>query len=188
MARPGAYDPLVLPRVRRSLLLLSVLVPLTGCAYSVQGEPVAAPLPPLAVATPRKTAGVDPCALVTEKDLKPLGTLKFKPVPRTEIANSCLFTLNEGPYVMVAVPYRSFDESKKSQKEGREVETSKHATWLNCTQPSADKDVVCTATIAVTRDESLLVAVGMNGEATESEVTRALEPLRQEALKRMPPA
>ncbi|USX48659.1 MULTISPECIES: hypothetical protein [Lentzea] len=174
--------------MRRSLLLLFVLVSLTGCAYSVQGDPVAAPLPPLAIATPRKTAGVDPCALVTEKDLKPLGTLKFQPVPRTELANSCLFTLNEGSYVMVAVPYRSFEASKKSQTEGREVETSKHATWLSCTRPGAGKDTVCTATIAVTRDESLLVAVGMSGDATESEASRALEPLRQEALKRMPPA
>jgi hypothetical protein len=177
----------VLRRVRRSLLLLLVLLPLTGCAYSIQGEPIAAPLPPLAIATPRKTAGVDPCALVTEKDLKPLGTLKFKPVPRTELANSCLFTLNEGPYVLVAVPYRSFDESKKSQETGREVETSKHATWLNCTKP-ADKDTVCTATIAVTRNESLMVAIGMSGDATEDKAAKALEPLRVEALKRMPPA
>ncbi|WP_439663928.1 hypothetical protein ACSHWB_22265 [Lentzea sp. HUAS TT2] len=174
--------------MRRSLPLLLVLLSLTGCAYSVQGEPVAAPLPPLAIATPRKTAGVDPCAIVTEKDLKPLGTLKFKPVPRTELANSCLYTLNEGSYVLVAVPYRSFDESKKSQQSGREVETSKHVTWLNCTKPSTDKDMVCTATIAVTRDESLMVALGMSGDATESKVTKALEPLRVEALKRMPPA
>jgi hypothetical protein len=162
-----------------------VLLPLTGCAYSIQGEPIAAPLPPLAIATPRKTAGVDPCALVTEKDLKPLGTLKFKPVPRTELANSCLFTLNEGPYVLVAVPYRSFDESKKSQKSGREVQTSKHATWLSCGQQ--EKDMVCTATIAVTRNESLLVAIGMAG-GTETKARDALEPIGQEALKRMPAA
>ncbi|WP_143139056.1 hypothetical protein [Lentzea waywayandensis] len=174
--------------MRRSLPLLLVLFSLTGCAYSVQGEPVAAPLPPLAIATPRKTAGVDPCALVTEKDLKPLGTLKFRPVPRTELANSCLYTLNEGSYVLVAVPYRSFDESKKSQTAGREIETAKHATWLSCTRPSADKDMVCTATIAVTRDESLMVAIGMSGDATESTASKALEPIRLEALKRMPPA
>ncbi|WP_258949079.1 DUF3558 domain-containing protein [Lentzea californiensis] len=174
--------------MRRSVLLLLVLLPLTGCTYSIQGEPIAAPLPPLAIETPRKTAGVDPCALVTEKDLKPLGTLKFKPVPRTELANSCLYTLNEGPYVMVAVPYRSFDESKKSQADGREIETAKHATWLSCSRPSSDKDMVCTATIAVTRDESLLVAVGMGGDATESTASKALEPIRREALKRMPPA
>ncbi|MET9229014.1 hypothetical protein [Lentzea sp. NPDC003310] len=172
----------------RSSLLLLVLLSLTGCTYSIQGEPVAAPLPPLAIATPRKTAGVDPCALVTEKDLKPLGTLKFKPVPRTELANSCLYTLNEGTYALVAVPYRSFDDSKKSQQTGREVETSKHATWLHCSKPSADKDTICTATIAVTRNESLMVAVGMSGNATESQVTKALEPLSVEALKRMPPA
>jgi hypothetical protein len=165
-----------------------VLLSLSACTYSIQGEPVAAPLPPLAIATPRQTAGVDPCALVTEKDLKPLGTLKFKPVPRTELANSCLYSLNEGPYVLVAVPYRSFDDSKKSQREGREVETSKHATWLNCSKPAADKDVVCTATIAVTRTESLMVALGMGGDATVSTATKALEPLSVEALKRMPPA
>lgn len=165
-----------------------MLLSLTGCTYSIQGEPIAAPLPPLAIATARKTAGVDPCALVTEKDLKPLGTLKFKPVPRTELANSCLFTLKEGPYVLVAVPYRSFDESKKSQQEGREVETSKHATWLSCTRPAADQDLVCSATIAVTRGESLLVALGIPGAATESTARKALEPLTLEALKRMPPA
>lgn len=165
-----------------------MLLTLTACTYSIQGEPIAAPLPPLAIATARKTAGVDPCALVTEKDLKPLGTLKFKPVPRTELANSCLFTLNEGPYVLVAVPYRSFDESRKSQQTGREIETSKHATWLSCTKPAADKDLVCSATIAVTRAESLLVALGMPGAATESAASRALEPLTLEALKRMPPA
>ncbi|MFJ5992647.1 hypothetical protein [Lentzea sp. NPDC092896] len=174
--------------MRRSLPLLLVLLSVAGCAYSIQGEPVAAPLPPLAIATQRKTAGVDPCALVTEKDLKPLGTLKFKPVPRAELANSCLYALNEGPYVLVAVPYRSFDESKKSQAAGREIDTAKHATWLSCTRPAADKDMVCTATIAVTRDESLMVAIGMASGATESRVTTALEPIRREALKRMPPA
>lgn len=165
-----------------------MLLSLTGCTYSIQGEPIAAPLPPLAIATARKTAGVDPCALVTEKDLKPLGTLKFKPVPRTELANSCLFTLNEGPYVLVAVPYRSFDASKKSQQTGREIETSKHATWLSCTKPASDEDLVCSATIAVTREESLLVALGMPGDVAESKASKALEPLSLEALKRMPPA
>ncbi|WP_394613220.1 hypothetical protein JNUCC0626_25115 [Lentzea sp. JNUCC 0626] len=176
--------------MRRSLPLLLVLLSLTGCAYSIQGEPVAAPLPPLAIATPRKTAGVDPCALVTEKDLKPLGTLKFNPVPRTELANSCLYTLKEGPYVLVAVPYRSFDQSKKSQPTGSEVDTAKHATWLSCGRQDNDKtkDMVCTATIAVTREESLMVAIGMGGDATESKASKALEPLRAEALKRMPPA
>ena len=107
------------------------------------------------------------------------------PVPRAEMANSCLYTLKENAYVLVAVPYRSFDESKKSQKSGREVQTAKHATWLSCGQQ--EKDMVCTATIAVTRNESLLVAIGMAG-GTETKARDALAPIGQEALKRMPTA
>jgi hypothetical protein len=162
-----------------------MLLAVTGCSYRIQGDPVSAPLPPLAIATPRKTEGVNPCTLVTEKDLKPIGTLKFQPAPRSEMANSCLFTLKENAYVLVAVPYRSFDESKKVQKAGREVETAKHATWLSCGQQ--EKDMVCTATIAVTRDQSLLVAIGMAG-GTETKARDALEPIGQEALKRIPSA
>ncbi|GAA3658009.1 hypothetical protein C8D87_105140 [Lentzea atacamensis] len=175
----------MLRRVSRSLLLLLALLAVAGCSYRIQGEPVAAPLPPLAIATPRKTAGIDPCGLVTEKDLKPIGTLQFRPAPRAEMPNSCLFTLKENAYVVVAVPYRSFDESKNTQKKGREVQTAKHATWLSCGQQ--EKDMVCTATIAVTRNESLLVAVGMNG-ATETKARDLLEPIGQEALRRMPAA
>ncbi|WP_434449055.1 hypothetical protein [Lentzea sp. E54] len=170
--------------MRRSLLLLLVLVSVTGCAYSIQGEPIGVPLPPLAIATPRKTEGVDPCALITEKELKPIGTLKVKPAPRAEMKNSCLFTLNENVYVLVAVPYRSFDDSKDSQKSGREVLTDKHATWLSCGQQEID--MVCTATIAVTRGESLLVAIGMSGGVSETKARDTLAPLAQQALKRVP--
>lgn len=176
----------MLRRVSRSLLLLLVLLAVAGCSYRIQGEPIAAPQPPIAIATPRKTAGVDPCALVTEKDLQPIGTLKFRPAPRAEMPNSCLFTLKEGAYVVVAVPYRSFDESKSKQKQGREVQTAKHATWLDCGQEQ--KDMVCTATIAVTRNESLLVAIGMSGGATETKARDLLAPIGHEALKRMPAA
>lgn len=176
----------MLRRVRRSLLLLLALFSVAGCSYSIQGEPVSAPPPPLAIATPRKTAGVNPCGLVTEKDLKPLGTLLFTPAPRTEMPNSCLFTLKENTYVLVAVPYRSFEESKNVQKKGREVETAKHATWLSC--GLQEKDMVCTATIAVTQKESLMVAIGMSGGVTETKARDALEPIGQEALKRMPAA
>jgi len=175
----------VLRRVRRSLLLLLALVTVSGCAYHIQGEPIAAPLPPLAIATPRKTAGVDPCGLITEKDLKPMGTLKYKPAPRAEVPNSCLYQLNEKAYAVVAVPYRSFEESKNSQKNGREVQTAKHATWLSCGQQ--EQDMVCTATIAVTRNESMLVALGMTG-GTETKTRDLLEPVAQEALKRLPAA
>lgn len=175
----------MLRRVRRSLLFILALLAVAGCSYRIQGEPISAPQPPLTIATPRKTEGVDPCALVTEKDLKPVGTLKFQPVPRAEMANSCLYTLKENAYVLVAVPYRSFDESKKSQKSGREVQTGKHATWLSCGQQ--EKDMVCTATIAVTRNESLLVAIGVAG-GTETKARDALAPIGQEALKRMPTA
>ncbi|HEX8869959.1 MAG TPA: hypothetical protein VF821_30130, partial [Lentzea sp.] len=180
-----AYDPLVLRRVRRSLLLLLALCAVSGCAYHIQGEPIAAPLPPLAIATPRKTEGVDPCKLVTEKDLKPIGTLKFPAAPRAEMQNSCLFTLKENAFVLVVVPYRPFDESKRIQKDGREVQTGKHATWLSC--GLQEKDMVCTATIAVTRTESLLVAIGMTG-GTEDKARDLLEPIGVEALKRVPPA
>ncbi|SES17977.1 hypothetical protein SAMN05216188_1259 [Lentzea xinjiangensis] len=159
---------------------------MTGCSYRVQGEPLAAPLPPLAIATPRKTDGIDPCKLVTEKDLKPIGTLQFMPAPRGEVPNSCLFTLKENAFVLVAVPYRSFDESRNVQQKGREVQTAKHATWLSCGQQ--EKDMVCTATIAVTRTESLMVAIGMGGGVTETKAREALEPIGQEALKRMPAA
>ena len=176
----------MLRRVSRSLLLLVALFFVSGCAYSIQGEPVAAPLPPgPAIATPRKTANVDPCVLVTEKDLKPVGTLKFKPAPRAEMANSCLYTLNENAYVLAVVPYRSFDESKNSQKDGREVSTSKHATWLSCGMQK--EDMVCTATIAVTRNESLLVGLGVQG-GTENKTRDALESISKEALKRLPAA
>ena len=162
------------------------MLAVAGCSYRIQGEPIAEPLPPLAIATPRKTAGVDPCRLITEKDLKPIGTLKFVPAPRAEMPNSCLFTLKESAYVLVAVPYRSFDESKNIQKKGREVQTGKHATWLSCGQQ--DKDMVCTATIAVTRSESLMVAIGMGGGATEAKARDLLEPIGIEALKRVPAA
>ncbi|MFS8099468.1 hypothetical protein LFM09_20295 [Lentzea alba] len=170
----------------RSLLLFVALLLVSGCSYSIQGSPVAEPLPPgPAIATPRKTANVDPCVLVTEKDLKPVGTLKFRPAPRAEMANSCLYMLNENAYVLAAVPYRSFDESKEKQKDGREVQTGKHATWLSCGQEK--EDMVCTATIAVSRNESLMVAIGMRG-AAEAKARDALEPIAREALKRVPAA
>ncbi|MFI6097636.1 hypothetical protein ACIA8G_18900 [Lentzea sp. NPDC051213] len=170
----------------RSLLLLVALFLVGGCSYRIQGEPVAEPLPPgPAIATPRKTANVDPCVLVTENDLKPVGTLKFKPAPRAEMANSCLYTLNENAYVVAAVPYRSFDESKKIQQKGREVETSKHATWLSC--GAQEKDMVCTATIAVTRTESLMLAIGIR-DATETKARDLLAPIARDALKRLPAA
>ncbi len=172
--------------MRRSLLLLLALLAVSGCTYRIQGEPLSAPPPPLAIATPRKTTGVDPCKLVTEKDLKPIGTLQFVPAPRVEMPNSCLFTLKENAFVLVAVPYRSFDESKNIQTKGREVETGKHSTWLSCGKQ--ETEMVCTATIAVTRTESLMVAIGMGGGATETKARDALEPIGLEALKRMPAA
>ncbi|HEX7306723.1 MAG TPA: hypothetical protein VF330_27710 [Lentzea sp.] len=172
--------------MRRSLPLLLVVLALSGCSYRVQGEPIAAPPPPLAIETPRKTAGVDPCKLVTEKDLKPIGTLQFVPAPRVEMPNSCLFTLKENAYVLVAVPYRSFDESKRIQSKGQEVLTGKHATWLSCGKQ--ETEMVCTATIAVTRSESLMVAIGMGGGVSEAKARDTLEPIGQEALKRVPAA
>lgn len=160
----------------------------SGCSYRIQGDPVSAPLPPgPAVATPRKTAAVDPCGLLTENDLKSLGTLKSKPKLQNDpkVPNSCLFQLNENAFAATAVPYRSFDESKERQKTGREVSTGKHATWLSCGQQ--DQDMVCTATIAVTRTESLLVGLGVRGE-TETKVSNSLQSLSQQALKRLPTA
>ncbi len=162
------------------------MLAVAGCSYRIQGEPIAEPLPPLAIATPRKTTGVDPCRLITETDLKPIGTLKVPAAPRAEMPNSCLFTLKESACVVVAVPYRSFDESKNIQKKGREVQTGKHATWLSCGKQ--EKDMVCTATIAVTRGESLMVAIGMSGSVTEAKARDLLEPIGVEALKRMPAA
>lgn len=172
--------------MRRSLPLLLVLLAVTGCAYRIQGEPVAAPPPPLAIETSRKTAGVDPCKLVTENDLKPLGSLQFVPAPRVEMPNSCLFTLKENVYVLVVAPYRSFEESRRIQTKGREVQTGKHSTWLSCGKQ--ETEMVCTATIAVTNKESLMVAIGMGGGVTETKAQAALEPLSREALERMPAA
>ncbi|KOV82165.1 lipoprotein [Nocardia sp. NRRL S-836] len=171
----------------RSLLLLVAVFLVAGCSYRVQGEPVAEPLPPgPAVPTPRKTANIDPCSLVSENDLKPIGTPKYKPAPQSDkIPNSCLFVMNENVQVMVAVPYRSFDESKNRQTKGSEVQTLKHATWLSCGQES--DNMVCTATIATSRTESLLVAINKKG-ATETQATKLLEPVAQVALKRLPAA
>ncbi len=176
------------PRVSRSLLLLVALLMVAGCSYRIQGDPVPAPLPPgPAVPTPRKTAGIDPCGLLTENDLKPLGTLKGKPTPKNDpkVPNSCLFQLNENAYLATAVPYRSFDESKERQKDGKEVFTTKHATWLSCGEEQGD--MVCTATIAVSRTESLLVGLGIKG-GTEAKVRSSLEVLSLQALRRLPAA
>lgn len=177
-----------MPRVSRSLLLLVALLAVAGCSYKIQGDPVSAPLPPgPAVATPRKTANVDPCSLLTENDLKSVGTLKAKPAPRNDpkIPNNCMFLLNENAYAATAVPYRAFDESKERQKDGREVSTSKHATWLSC---GAEKDeMVCTATIAVSRTESLLVGLAVK-DGIENKVQAELEKLALQALKRLPAA
>jgi hypothetical protein len=173
--------------VSRSLLLLVVVFLLAGCSYRIQGEPVAEPLPPgPAVATPRKTANIDPCTLVTENDLRPIGTPKYKPTSQSDkLPNSCLFVMNEDVQVMIAVPYRSFDESKNRQAKGSEVQTLKHATWLSC---GPDGEVmVCTATIATSRNESLLVAINKKG-ATAAAATKLLEPVAQLALKRLPAA
>ncbi|ANZ35516.1 hypothetical protein BBK82_04910 [Lentzea guizhouensis] len=170
----------------RSLLLLVAVFLMAGCSYSIQGEPVAEPLPPgPAVATPRKTANIDPCTLITDADLKSLGTPKYKPTAQSEkVPNSCLFVMNEDVQVMIAVPYRSFDESKNRQK-GSEVQTLKHATWLSC-GPEGD-NMVCTATIATSRNESLLVAINKKG-VTALQATNLLEPVAQTALKRLPAA
>ncbi|MGZ3147940.1 hypothetical protein ACVDFE_39355 [Lentzea chajnantorensis] len=171
----------------RSPLLLVVAFVLAGCSYSIQGDPVAAPLPPgPAVATPRKTANVDPCTLIGDDDLKSIGTPKYKPSPQNDkIPHSCLFVLNEDAQVMVAVPYRSFDESKSRQTKGSEVQTLKHATWLSCGQEG--ENMVCTATIAVSRNESLLVAISKKA-STGTQATKLLEPVAQTALKRLPAA
>ncbi|SDG19640.1 hypothetical protein SAMN05216553_106122 [Lentzea fradiae] len=172
--------------MRRSLSLLLVLLAVSGCSYRIQGAPVAAPPPPLSIETPRKTAGVDACKLLTEADLKPLGSLLFVPAPRVEIPNSCLFTMKENAYVLVVVPYRSLDESRRIQSKGREIVTSKHSTWLSCGKQ--ETEMVCTATIAVTRTESLMVAIGMGGDIPEARAQASLQPLSVEALKRMPAA
>lgn len=138
------------------------------------------------MATPRKTAGVNPCGLATENELKALGTQKYPPTPQNDkIPNSCLFIMNEDVQIMTAVPYRSFDESKERQTKGAEVATLKHATWLSC-GPEAE-NMVCTATIAVSRTESLLVAINKKG-ATEPQARSLLEPIAQQALKRLPAA
>lgn len=180
------------------MVALSALL-LTGCSYTINGDPL-----PASDATPasaptttsttsdgspkiakqRSVAGVDPCGLLTVDDLKPVGALTAQPTRRDDqIQESCQY-LFDGASVVTAL-YQKYEHVRQRQAKGREVVVDGHSSWVAC-----DLDgnaMVCTTTTAVNPNRSILVAMTLNGGKAE-QMTAMLQSLIKVALNRLPAA
>lgn len=180
------------------VLALSALA-LTGCSYTVNGDPLPeADVTPASatttssaqsdgtpkIAKQRSVAGVDPCKLLTADDLKPVGALTREPARRDDqIQESCQFVF-DGASVVTAL-YQKYEHVRQRQTKGREVVVEGHSSWVSCEQDG--NAMVCTTTTAVNPNRSILVAMTLVGGKAEQMVA-ALQPLVKVALNRLPTA
>jgi hypothetical protein len=195
-------------RSSRALLLVVAALALAGCSYSVNGSALPDPNTPTTtttktsapsssaaagpapkIAKPRTVAGVDPCKMLDAADLKPIGTFKREPRRQDDaIPESCQYLLDDGTAkgrTVVTALYQRYEQVRERQKGGSEQLVEGHSTWLLC-QLSGPEEV-CTATVAVNANRSILVAVTQTGGVPEQMVV-AMTPLIKAALARIPVA
>lgn len=211
MATRGTDHPLrfrPVTRSSRALPLVVATLALAGCSYSVNGTALpdpntstttaaktsapsssAAAGPAPKIATPRTVAGVDPCKMLDAADLKAIGTFKRDPRRQDDaIPESCQYLLDDGSAngrTVVTALYQRYEQVRERQKGGTEQLVEGHTTWLFC-QLSGPEEV-CTATIAVNANRSILVAMAQTGGVPEQMVV-GMAPLLKAALARIPVA
>ncbi len=184
--------------VRTWLVVALTALALTGCSYTVNGDPLpeagvtpvtttttgSSPDAPPKIAKQRSVSGVDPCKLLTADDLKPVGTLTREPARRDDqIQESCQYVF-EGASVVTAL-YQKYEHVRQRQASGREVVVDGHSSWVACNLDG--NAMVCTTTTAVNPNRSILVAMTLNGGKPDQMVA-TLQPLIKVALNRLPPA
>ncbi|MEU5690391.1 DUF3558 domain-containing protein [Actinosynnema sp. NPDC020468] len=190
-------------RIRTWLAVASTAAVLSGCAYSVNGTalPEAGPLPTVApvtsssadpgaaprIAKQRTVAGVDPCGLLTADDLKPIGKLRKEPARKDDvIQESCQYVLDDGTSSgrsVVTALYQQYEQVRARQTKGREEVVDGHSAWLFC--DLSGNEQACTATVAVNKNRSVLVAMTQQGGVAD-QVLASMQPLVKAALARMP--
>jgi Protein of unknown function (DUF3558) len=189
-----------LPLVTRSRpwLALTALV-LTGCSYSVNGDalpetgftPSSAPSTTASaaggapkIAKQRSVAGVDPCKMLSADDLKPLGALTKQPARKDDvIQESCQYVLADRS--VVTALYQKYEHVRDRQPRGREAVAEGHSTWVFCDLNG--NEMVCTATVAVNPNRSILVAMAQPGGDADR-MFASMQPLIKAALNRLPAA
>ena len=187
-------------------MLLAALA-LAGCSYTINGaalpEPgftAAAPTstpsasasasgPAPKIAKPRTVAGVDPCKMLDEADLKSIGPYKKPPARQDDvIQESCAYVLDDGTptsRTVVSALYQKFETVRDRQKGGKEQLVEGHSAWMYCQLSGSEQ--ICAATIAVNANRSILVAMAQAGGVPD-QMLAAMAPLFKAALARIPAA
>lgn len=192
-------------------MLLASLA-LAGCSYSINGSALpdpsgtpdaprttsAAPSstsastaagPAPKIAKPRTVAGVDPCKMLDAADLKGIGPFKRESRRQDDtIPESCQYLLDDGSTggrTVVTALYQRYEQVRDRQKNGKEQLVEGHSTWWFCQLTGSEE--VCTATIAVNANRSILVAMSQAGGVPDQMVV-AMAPLLKAALARIPVA
>lgn len=181
---------------------------LAGCSYSVNGSALPDPNtsattatrttapstsvaagPAPKIAKPRTVAGVDPCKVLDANDLKGIGVFKRDPRRQDDtIQESCQYLLNDGSptgRTVVTALYQRYEQVRDRQKGGKEQLVEGHSTWMFCQLTGPEE--VCTATIAVNANRSVLVAMAQTGGVPDQMVV-VMAPLLKAALARIPVA
>jgi hypothetical protein len=196
-------------RPSRALPFAVAALALAGCSYSVNGSALPDPSAPATTSTkaaapsssaatadsapkiakPRTVAGVDPCKVLDGNDLKAIGVLKRDPRRQDDtIQESCQYLLNDGSQngrTVVTALYQRYEQVRERQKGGKEHLVEGHSTWTFC-QLSGPEEV-CTATIALNANRSVLVAMAQTGGVPDQRVV-VMAPLLKAALARIPVA
>jgi uncharacterized protein DUF3558 len=195
-------------RPSRALPFLLAALALAGCSHSVNGSALPDPNAPATtaaktsappsstqagpapkIAKPRTVTGVDPCKMLDAADLKAIGAFKREPRRQDDaIQESCQYLLNDGSVngrTVVTALYQRYEQVRDRQKGGQEQLVEGHSTWLFC-QLSGPEEV-CTATIAVNANRSVLVAMTQTGGVPEQMVA-GMAPLLKAVLARIPVA
>ncbi|MEU4444042.1 DUF3558 family protein [Actinosynnema sp. NPDC050801] len=186
----------------RTVLVMALALLLSaGCSYSVNGDalPQAGVTPSSTsstptgsagapkVAKPRTVVGVEPCSLLTAADLKSIGPYKKDPARKDDvIQESCQYVLDDGSKTgrtVVAALYQKYEQVRMRQSKGREVVVEGHSTWVLC--ELSGSEMACTATLAVSANRSVLVAMAQPGGVPE-QMLAAMQPLLKAALDRLP--
>lgn len=184
-------------------LVLTAFV-LAGCSYTVQGDPLAEPgfVPPTTaanstssagsppkIAKQRTVAGVDPCKMLDANDLKSIGPYKKEPTRKDDvIQESCQYLLEDGSptgRTVATALYQKYEQVRERQKKGSEKVVDGHSAWVLCDLSGTEQ--VCTATIAVNANRSILVAM-TQPSGDPAKMLAVMEPLCRAALARIPTA
>ncbi|HWO59543.1 MAG TPA: DUF3558 family protein [Umezawaea sp.] len=195
-------------RPSRALPFAAAALALAGCSYSINGSALPDPSAPTTtaaksaapsssaaagpapkIAKPRTVAGVDPCKMLDANDLKGIGVFKRDPRRQDDtIQESCQYLLNDGSekgQTVVTALYQRYEQVRDRQKGGKEQLVEGHSTWTFCQLTGPEE--VCTATIAVNANRSILVAMAQTGGVPDQMVV-VMAPLLKAALARIPVA